>query len=1672
MNKSKLYIFTALVLAFALCAGLFSGCSVNVSPSPTPSAAEATQTQLAGDTTAAPATPADSAAAAPTSAPAADGDVTVAPAALGDLTVSPLSDTDNGVLPGSKFLLTSASQITANDLSSRVSVRENGAAMPQGAGLFTFAAGDNANEYVLSFDQPLDAGAVYNLVYTENNKAPLSYAFQTADSFAVTGTTPGLWAYGVPIDSGIEIDLNREPAADYANYITIDPPVAGKFQQSGAKIVFVPVSLKPNTAYTVIVSKDLQSADGETLAADYAVKFNTESPDNAEYFDVDGDARLSFIPDDGVYFHIFATPDLAGGDFDVTVYKIDTASDFISADTDKPPQDAEVVSTFTARLMPDDNGYYSDMYYLVAPNAPDPGYYYYQIHTAYNVIDYTVGQLVQISNLSVYSAAMNGQEVFWVNDASTGEPAEGANITAGMVTAATGADGTAQIAIDANGYIPGAAYSMPAAPAGGGVPNSNSVTIDYAGYPTFVYTQQTFDKQDLTASQKYYSYIYTDRSAYKKTDTVDVFGVIKPMKAAYALTASDTLEFRLGDMIKLPITPDKYGTFSLEIPVQGMFGYVEGGIYLNGELVQSRGMYFLDYNRDSYVLDGSLDKYTYAPGETASAQLSVTTFDGAPVEGVSLKEQNNLANATTDASGAAVCQLPVQANQYYSGCDPIAMDFSFGVYGSENYAQYISLPYYLIQSDVLLDYTVKSPGVVDFTANKLDRAALEKYASQSMGTSYNLDESVYKGAAANLNFSLYITKNTYVATLTGTYYDFIQKRSVDKYDYNLQTEDYQTIDAQLKNGALELTGLPVSDYSAGVYYTATARYTDTAGRGVSVEIPLSSYVYNPVSSSPATRSYYFMSKRANDTDYMSYGTNLSVGETGSIRMGYDGMAPDENLPGKMLTIVTRDTVLDTSVGDPNGSPLTFNEGWISNVVVYGAYFDGKHMYAVRNPMGIYYDSTERGLNFDVTFDKDKYDPGDEVTATVKVTDVNGNPKQAMVNMSVVDEAVFGPNPNDASFLSSLYWSVYYSGGSNYYSTFSLGSYIYSSYSQTNETSNSINGGAEKGGGGGDYSVRSDFTDNPGFVTQETDADGLATIKFKLSDGITSWRVTTQAITTDNFAGNAKSNVVTTMPYYLNLVMPDTYIAGDEVGVLAKSLGTDYRLNQTDTTYKIEVDKAGGDGAGGGVYSDTQTSKSFAQWNCGKLPEGDYTVTVYADYGGGNTDAMQKTFSVVKDPVTLRLTSKQYLSPQVMDSARTSLAPIDITGSPVTLTFMNGDMRDIMGILYSCVDYNSYRTDYMAATAFAGYFTDSLRRSAPPDYAGSMASQIPATNNGTSIAEVAYGDGDPVYTALFAAAFPEIAKPLLTGVDKNIVNPGYYAANGDLDAAASYLTLAALGYNVLLDVRSQISAMESEADQSVYENSYDSRMKMLFYAAALCCLGDDAGAAALMDKYPESPDLTTSLNVGSSGALSDAQTKREYLDTMYLYINTTIDPQKAYQYLLDKADNSFVSDVCEKVNFIKKCVPLGGLTSEIQYSIDGQVSDVQLTNFQTRTISVTKEQYAGLNLKLVSGNTSVWTSYYGGADNLDSALKTITVNKTITESDTPGIYNINFTVTIPKGANPVYYTLIDRVPSNMTYLSPGAANDGDVWIYSPEKQIVNAGLRGYEDPTASLNGERT
>jgi uncharacterized protein YfaS (alpha-2-macroglobulin family) len=141
------------------------------------------------------------------------------------------------------------------------------------------------------------------------------------------------------------------------------------------------------------------------------------------------------------------------------------------------------------------------------------------------------------------------------------------------------------------------------------------------------------------------------------------------------------------------------------------------------------------------------------------------------------------------------------------------------------------------------------------------------------------------------------------------------------------------------------------------------------------------------------------------------------------------------------------------------------------------------------------------LNIVIETDKKEYRPDDKVKLNVKVTDKNGTPVRAKVNLNLADEALYSLQDQHVNLLSSLYTDYIY------WDVTTWKSHYHPIYS----------GGAESGGEGD--SDRKDFRDTILFSNLETDGSGKASAEFKLPDNLTSWRITYHGITGTLQAGS-------------------------------------------------------------------------------------------------------------------------------------------------------------------------------------------------------------------------------------------------------------------------------------------------------------------------------------------------------------------------------------------------------------------------------------------------------------------------------------------------------------------------------------------------------------------------
>lgn len=143
------------------------------------------------------------------------------------------------------------------------------------------------------------------------------------------------------------------------------------------------------------------------------------------------------------------------------------------------------------------------------------------------------------------------------------------------------------------------------------------------------------------------------------------------------------------------------------------------------------------------------------------------------------------------------------------------------------------------------------------------------------------------------------------------------------------------------------------------------------------------------------------------------------------------IVPENDIASDFLFYEMQRGLRDYTITDHPRYTFTFTREDIPNVHIQGVWFDGAH-YKVSlstrigsaSSLNAQYDFSNQDLAVDVQTDKASYAPGENVTLSLKVTDKNNSPiRDASVNVSLVDEAVFAIMDNPADPLASVYRDV-------------------------------------------------------------------------------------------------------------------------------------------------------------------------------------------------------------------------------------------------------------------------------------------------------------------------------------------------------------------------------------------------------------------------------------------------------------------------------------------------------------------------------------------------------------------------------------------------------------------------------------------------------------------------
>jgi uncharacterized protein YfaS (alpha-2-macroglobulin family) len=234
-----------------------------------------------------------------------------------------------------------------------------------------------------------------------------------------------------------------------------------------------------------------------------------------------------------------------------------------------------------------------------------------------------------------------------------------------------------------------------------------------------------------------------------------------------------------------------------------------------------------------------------------------------------------------------------------------------------------------------------------------------------------------------------------------------------------------------------------------------------------------------------------------------------------------------------------------------------------------------------------------GLTVTLTPQKERYEPGDRATFTVRARDAQGAPVRAQFGIGVVDEAIYAvQQASTETPLDALYGDV---------------SSVYPAYSWFRPNRemklSTVHSGLVRQGivndtyarvpaPSGAPALRTNFQDtaywNPAVVT---DAKGDATISFTWPDNLTTWRATGVAVTKATQVGQGVGSALVTKDFLVRLETPRFLRAGDRSTIIGIAQG---QAAHPDVTLTLDAVPLSGFPQSASVTLDANQSAS-ASW---------------------------------------------------------------------------------------------------------------------------------------------------------------------------------------------------------------------------------------------------------------------------------------------------------------------------------------------------------------------------------------------------------------------------------------------------------------------------------------------
>lgn len=1512
-----------------------------------------------------------------------------------------------GVDPASAFVLTVPEETTLEEIGAMLSL--DGQPAP------AITPSDDGS-FLLVPAAPLAANSLYLFRLRREGREDLTWAFQTAKKFGITASFPANQATRVPVDSGIEMTFSSEGFSPLESYFSISPAVEGRFEVHKDTAVFIPEKLDYATVYTVTVRAGVKlEGTEEQLDKDFVFAFETEGepgrPDSerrtmAFY---DSYIELPSTEPPKVGFKVYYEGQGVSPTPLISVYKFDsdeTGTDAVRQITGTPNwryywQDRTVLDTDGLnKIMAFDavEGQNNEQAELMLPDRLPQGFY---------VIEATLGVLreqmvIQISDLPVQVVADADKAVLWVNDSATGRAAAGADVLDKKTGQhyQTNAQG---VAVIARTLETDQSEQLEITAADGKrcvwvyMPRRNGFYSYYTAY--------------APGADAYWSVLQLDRALYRRDDTVSFWGFVQNRNDAQAV-----------ERVTAVLGQGYYGLYGgghtilhkQEVSLQnGCFtagvklpNLENGSYFLTISLGDTvlKSVYFdvAEYSKPPYQLTVSADKKAIFADDSVTFTAKASFFEGTPVSdldvhcrvwGAGSLTNDRTVDTKTDSDGKIVLTEQAAPSENASGQTQLTFYAEAVLPEIGNTMQSNDVRVFL--NDITLDAKAKQNGEkVSLTAN-VNTITLDRI-NDGTAKDYNdyLDAPV-----PGKNINAEVVRVYYVKEQDGQYYDYVEKRTVPTYTYHKQQEVINQFELVTDDAGKAEKDFTVPNRE-GENYHVILSCTDSNGRTVSQP------VFFGIDYSDYYDSYALKVHQLNGAaESYDIGDNVSL----ALKRGTE---PVRNT--NVLFLRTQNGIVDYQAGS-NTYQFSFTQDCVPNVYVTAFYFNGRTYewnYSMTQP--VLYNYQNKGLVLTAAADKESYQPGDVCNLLLTAKDSDGNPKEAALNLSVVDEALFALQyyPTEAYTLDSLYRRL--GAGLTFVSGthVAYGKFGYGGGAGSNESTD-LGGGA---GFGPDGAVREIFQDTAFFGSVRTNEQGEATCSFRLPDNITSWRLTLSGISDDLYAGSMKQNIRVTNPMFLNYALNDTFLLGDTPQVGLNIYGSS--LSGTESVEFAVWDEAAPD------QKYTASGMAFERVNVPlweMREEGPHTLVIQATASNGMRDTLKHTYQVCKSYRQVDTAVYYDVTPDTV---------FDLGGGTATVTFTDRGrgqyLSDLVGLRHPSGD----RIEKLVAQQEARRLLDTYF--ADLDFGGSSDfDPLQYQRQDGGIAILPYAESSLETTA-------KVLPYILEDIDQNALKNYLYSQLADEGAAnkpCALYGLALLQEPVLTDLNNHAAREGLPTKDAVY------------IALGLCAFGETEAAASLYNSriapYLQSMEPYWRVNTGadqddilaatSFAALLAAKLGAPERDGLYRYC--------VRNYTQDELINlENVTYIAEEIG--KKPESSGRVT----YSLFGQTYTADLKNRDSYTLRLPAQNAGVFQVLEVEGDVGAVSVFKKPLDAGVASDPEVTVRRRYYKANTQtsastfaqgDLVRVQLWVDYSAKALDGSYAVTDTLPAGLAYVNNSA-----------------------------------